>query len=79
LTTIQDEEWDDDQDDIGKGAEFQFLSDYIGPRGIAFDNEELLEAGDDDDDLKNDPISQMNMQVCFFPLVSQCRSILTGV
>lgn len=36
---------------------------------MAFDNDELLDANDDDDDLKNDPVSQINLQV--FDLASQ--------
>ena len=34
----------------------------IGPRGVKFDNDDVLD-DDDDEDLKNDPISQMDMQV----------------
>jgi len=34
----------------------------LGPQGVAFDNDELLDANDDDD-LKNDPVSQINLQV----------------
>lgn len=30
---------------------------------MAFDNDEVLD-DNDDEDLKNDPISQMDMQVC---------------
>ena len=40
-----------------------FLSDLIsGPGGLPFDNDDLLEAADDED-LKNDPVSQMDMKV----------------
>ena len=35
----------------------------LGPRGMAFDNDDALE-GNDDEDLKNDPVSTMDMQVC---------------
>jgi len=35
----------------------------LGPKEVAFDNDELLDANDDDDDLKNDPVSQINLQV----------------
>ena len=41
----------------------------LGPKGVALDNDELLDANDDDDDLKNDPVSQINLQV--FDLASQ--------
>jgi hypothetical protein len=34
----------------------------IGPKGVNFDNDELLD-DNDDEDLKNDPVSQMDMQV----------------
>ena len=34
----------------------------IGPKGMAFDNDDVLEDSDDED-LKNDAISQMDMQV----------------
>lgn len=30
---------------------------------MSFDNDEVLEGGDDDEDLKNDPVSLMDMQV----------------
>lgn len=34
----------------------------LGPRGMAFDNDDALEENDDED-LKNDPVSTMDMQV----------------
>ena len=34
----------------------------IGPKGMAFDNDEVLD-DNDDEDLKNDPVSQLDMQV----------------
>jgi hypothetical protein len=34
----------------------------IGPKGMAFDNDEVLD-DKDDEDLKNDPVSQMDLQV----------------
>ena len=37
----------------------------LGPKGIAFDNDDVLD-DNDDEDLKNDPVSQMDMQVSFF-------------
>jgi hypothetical protein len=40
----------------------------LGPKGMAFDNDEILE-DNDDDDLKSDPISQIDMQVGL-PLVT---------
>jgi len=38
------------------------LSEMLGPKGMAFDNDEVLD-DNDDEDLKNDPISQMDMTV----------------
>lgn len=68
-----DKDWSDaESDDGGRGREFEYLSDLVGPKGLAFDNDDLLDT-DDDEDLKDDPISQMNMQVggntVFFHLV----------
>lgn len=34
----------------------------LGPRGTAFDNDDVLDE-DDDEDLRNDPVSQMDMRV----------------
>lgn len=39
------------------------LSEMLGPRGVAFDNGDILQ-DNDDEDLKQDPISKMDMQVC---------------
>ena len=61
----QDEEWAEEEA-LHQGLradEFAFLSDMLGPRGMAFDNDDALE-GNDDEDLKNDPVSTMDMQVC---------------
>jgi len=38
------------------------LSEMLGPKGMAFDNDEVFD-DNDDEDLKNDPISQMDMTV----------------
>lgn len=46
--------------------EFQMLSEMLGPKGVAFDNDEFLD-DNDDEDLKNDPISQMDMTVRWTP------------
>lgn len=45
-----------------KEDEFAFLSEMIGPKGMAFDNDDVLDDSDDED-LKSDPVSQMDMQV----------------
>ena len=34
----------------------------LGPRGVAFDNDDALD-DNDDEDLKNDPVSTMDMRV----------------
>jgi importin-9 len=63
--TLQDEEWTEEEKlhQGFKEEEFAFLSDMLGPKGIAFDNDDVLDDSDDED-LKNDPVSQMDMQVC---------------
>ncbi|EEB87507.1 hypothetical protein MPER_15122, partial [Moniliophthora perniciosa FA553] len=58
-----DEDWADTGDSARKDSELEFLSELIGPKGMAFDNDDILDDSDDED-LKNDPISQMDMQVC---------------
>jgi hypothetical protein len=45
-----------------KEDEFAFLSDIIGPRGIPFDNDDVM-YGSDDEDLKTDVVCQIDMQV----------------
>jgi hypothetical protein len=63
-STLQDEDWTEEEklNQGFKEDEFAFLSEMIGPKGMAFDNDDVLE-GSDDEDLKSDPISQMDMQV----------------
>ncbi|KAF9011181.1 armadillo-type protein [Cyathus striatus] len=58
-----DEEWTEEEKlhQGFKEDELAFLSDMIGPKGMAFDNDELLD-DNDDEDLKSDPVSQMDMQ-----------------
>ena len=65
FVTQQDEDWTEEEalHQGFKADEFAFLSDMLGPRGVAFDNDDALE-GNDDEDLKNDPVSTMDMQVC---------------
>ena len=46
-----------------------FLSEMLGPRGVAFDNDDALE-DNDDEDLKNDPVSTMDMRVRVILLTS---------
>jgi len=52
--------------------EFAFLSEMIGPKGMAFDNDDIPEDSDDED-LKSDPISQVDMQVSLvMPYLPSC-------
>ncbi|KAI0319475.1 armadillo-type protein [Amylostereum chailletii] len=70
-----DSEWaDDEKTNQGfKEDEFAFLSDLIGVRGMSFDNDDVLE-GSDDEDLKNDPISQIDLRAHLVAFVQQCAS-----
>ncbi|EDR15931.1 uncharacterized protein LACBIDRAFT_242896 [Laccaria bicolor S238N-H82] len=80
--TVEDVDSDDGDEDWTeeeklhqgfKEDEFAFLSEMLGPKGMAFDNDELLD-DHDDEDLKNDPVSQMDMQA---HLVSFLRDYAT--
>jgi hypothetical protein len=53
----------EDSNRIGLGETMAHLSDLLGPdRRLAFDNDDIL-YGPDDEDLQNDPVSQIDMQV----------------
>lgn len=56
-----------------KEDEFKFLSDMLGPKGMAFDNEDVLDNGDDED-LKNDPISEIDMQAHLVAFIRECAA-----
>lgn len=60
----QEDDWGEEerQNQGFSHEEFQMLSEMLGPKGVAFDNDEILD-DNDDEDLKNDPISQMDMKV----------------
>lgn len=60
---MQDEEWAEEEKlhQGFKEEEFAFLSEMLGPKGMAFDNDDILD-DNDDEDLKNDPVSQIDMQ-----------------
>lgn len=64
MSHFQDEEWTEEEkaNQGFKADELAFLSDMLGPKGMAFDNDEILD-DNDDEDLKNDPVSQIDMQV----------------
>ena len=62
--TLQEDDWNEEerQNQGFSHEEFQMLSEMLGPKGMAFDNDEVLD-DNDDEDLKSDPISQMDMTV----------------
>ncbi|KDR85511.1 hypothetical protein GALMADRAFT_52743 [Galerina marginata CBS 339.88] len=70
-----DEEWAEDPNQtLGfKQDEFAFLSDMLGPKGMAFDNDEILD-DNDDEDLKSDPVSQMDMQAHLMSFLRECAN-----
>ncbi|KAF8963883.1 armadillo-type protein [Flammula alnicola] len=70
-----DEDWAEEggADQGFKNDEFAFLSDLIGPKGMAFDNDEVLD-DNDDEDLQNDPVSQMDMQANLFAFLRECAA-----
>ncbi|OJT08019.1 Importin-9 [Trametes pubescens] len=74
-----DEEWTEEEKlhQGFKADEFAFLSDVLGPRGMAFDNDEALEENDDED-LKNDPVSTMDMQAHLLGFLKECAARNTG-
>ena len=67
----QDEDWDEEEklNQGFKEDEFAYLSELIGPKGIPFDSDDVLQDSDDED-MKNDPVSQMDMNVCISSFVS---------
>ncbi|KAF7302737.1 ARM repeat-containing protein [Mycena chlorophos] len=69
-----DEDWaDEDNVTKGKDDEFAYLSDLIGPRGMAFDNDDALDE-DDDEDLQKDPISTMDLQAHLHGFFRECAA-----
>jgi hypothetical protein len=50
----------------------------LGPKGMAFDNDEIFE-DNDDEDLKNDPISQIDMQVGLVLVISACFHFISFI
>lgn len=63
LPFLQDDEWTEEvrQDQGSKQDEFAFLSEMLGPRGADFDDDVIDES--DDEDLRNDPVSQIDIKV----------------
>ncbi|KAG6857311.1 hypothetical protein H0H87_006504 [Tephrocybe sp. NHM501043] len=74
----QDEDWTEEerQNQGFKADEFAFLSDMLGPRGMAFDNDDVLNESDDED-LKNDPVSEMDMQAHIVGFFKECAALHT--
>ncbi|KAF5384768.1 hypothetical protein D9615_001050 [Tricholomella constricta] len=70
-----DEDWTEEEklNQGFKEDEFAFLSDMLGPRGMAFDNDDVLDDSDDED-LKNDPISEMDMQAHLVSFFRECAA-----
>ncbi|KAI0726869.1 ARM repeat-containing protein [Fomitopsis betulina] len=74
-----DDDWADDGDEAAEGSssranDMAFLSDLIsGPGGLPFDNDDLLGAVDDDD-LKNDPVSHMDMKAHLLSFFKDCAA-----
>jgi len=68
-----DDEDDDWADTGGNGETLQFLSELVGPKGMAFDNDDILDDSDDED-LKGDPISQMDMQGHLVTFFRECAA-----
>ncbi|CAK5264338.1 unnamed protein product, partial [Mycena citricolor] len=67
-----DEEWAEEEK-LEDNDEFQYLSELIGPKGVAFDNDDVLE-GDDDEDLQQDPVSTMDMQAHLLSFFRECAA-----
>jgi hypothetical protein len=67
FSDIQDENWE--EEDKLKEDEISYLSDMIGPKGpITLDNGDLANDMFDDEDLRRDPVYNMDMQVGDFSL-----------
>ncbi|GBE77314.1 ARM repeat-containing protein [Sparassis crispa] len=71
----EDDEWTEEEKlhQGFKADEFAFLSEMLGPRGTNFDIDDTLSDGDDED-LRNDPISQMDMRAHLLSFFRECAS-----
>ena len=49
----------------------------LGPRGAAFDNDDALDQGDDED-LRSDPVSTMDMRAHLLGFFKECAARNTG-
>ncbi|TFY51032.1 hypothetical protein EVG20_g11201, partial [Dentipellis fragilis] len=74
-----DEEWTEEEK-LNQGLkqdELAFLSDIIGVKGSAFDDDDYLDDGDDED-LRNDPISQIDLREHTVSFLQQCAASNAG-
>ncbi|KAJ7823248.1 ARM repeat-containing protein [Mycena leptocephala] len=67
-----DEDWAEEEN-VKPNDEFEFLSELIGPKGMAFDNDDVLEE-EDDEDLQKDPVSTMDMQEHLLSFFRECAA-----
>ncbi|KAI6120877.1 armadillo-type protein [Pisolithus croceorrhizus] len=74
-----DDQWtEEEQQHQGfKEDEFAFLSEMLGPRGANFDNDDILYESDDED-LKNDPVSRINMKEHLIGFFRECATVNTN-
>lgn len=75
-----EDDWQEDDDEgapsgsSSRANEMAFLSDLLSaPGGLPFDNDDLLEAADDED-LKSDPVSQMDMKAHLLSFFKDCAA-----
>ncbi|KAA1471630.1 ARM repeat-containing protein [Dentipellis sp. KUC8613] len=76
---VQDDEWTEEEK-LNQGLkqdELAFLSDIIGVKGSAFDDDDYLDDGDDED-LRNDPISQIDLREHTISFLQQCAASNAG-
>ncbi|KAJ7204351.1 ARM repeat-containing protein [Mycena pura] len=67
-----DEDWAE-EGNVKPNDEFEYLSELIGPKGMAFDNDDVLEE-EDDEDLQKDPVSTMDMQAHLLSFFRECAA-----
>ncbi|KAJ7597774.1 ARM repeat-containing protein [Mycena floridula] len=69
-----DEDWSDqDTAAPSKDKEFEYLSELIGPKGMAFDQDDILDDSDDED-LKEDEVSRIDMQSHLVLFFQECAA-----
>jgi len=73
---VDSDDGDDDWAEEGAGLtvdERDLLSNMLGPHGANFDSDNFL-ADNDDEDLKSDPVSQMDMQAHIVSFLKECTA-----